>query len=214
MIVMTHHGSRLEDIYSDLSGKVSGLRFASPVTHVYNPLDYAWNPVCQYLDLAERFPGADRYPGFTSFLAARMAAYYGYHMTGIVDPAESCDDGNTAGGDGCRADCTLEICGDGKVDEAGLEGRTRRLQRLGRGQRREVGPADGAVAVVGDAPVIDGRAIGEDAHRDDEVDRVLDKISESGMDSLTPDERRLLDDVSKRLLEQFGMPFRRKDEEN
>jgi hypothetical protein len=33
----------------------------------------------------------------------------------------------------------------------------------------------------------------------DEVDRVLDKISESGMDSLTPDERRLLDDVSKRL---------------
>jgi hypothetical protein len=33
----------------------------------------------------------------------------------------------------------------------------------------------------------------------DEVDRVLDKISESGIDSLTPDERRLLDEMSKQL---------------
>jgi membrane associated rhomboid family serine protease len=33
----------------------------------------------------------------------------------------------------------------------------------------------------------------------DEVDRVLDKISESGLDSLTPEERRLLDEVSRRL---------------
>lgn len=33
----------------------------------------------------------------------------------------------------------------------------------------------------------------------DDVDRVLDKISESGLDSLTPEEHRLLDEVSKRL---------------
>jgi hypothetical protein len=33
----------------------------------------------------------------------------------------------------------------------------------------------------------------------DEVDRVLDKISEHGMDSLTPEEQRLLTDVSRRL---------------
>lgn len=33
----------------------------------------------------------------------------------------------------------------------------------------------------------------------DEVDRVLDKISEHGMDSLTPEEQRLLSDVSRRL---------------
>ena len=45
----------------------------------------------QYRDLTERFPGADRYPGFTSFLAARMAAYYAYHMTGIIDPTEDLD---------------------------------------------------------------------------------------------------------------------------
>ena len=45
----------------------------------------------QYRDLGERFPGADRYPGFTGFLAARMAAYYGYGMTGIVDPTEDLD---------------------------------------------------------------------------------------------------------------------------
>jgi hypothetical protein len=32
----------------------------------------------------------------------------------------------------------------------------------------------------------------------DEVDRVLDKISAFGIQSLTPDERRFLDEVSKR----------------
>ena len=32
----------------------------------------------------------------------------------------------------------------------------------------------------------------------DEVDRILDKISASGITSLTPEERRTLDDVSKR----------------
>lgn len=44
-----------------------------------------------YRDLNKRFPGGDRYPGFTGFLAARMAAYYVYGMTGIVDPAEDLD---------------------------------------------------------------------------------------------------------------------------
>jgi membrane associated rhomboid family serine protease len=34
------------------------------------------------------------------------------------------------------------------------------------------------------------------AERYDELDRVLDKISERGLDSLTPEERRLLDDMS------------------
>ena len=29
---------------------VSGLRFAPPVTHVYNPLEYAWNAWQEYLD--------------------------------------------------------------------------------------------------------------------------------------------------------------------
>ncbi len=40
----------------------------------------------QYKDLGDRFPGGDRYPGFTGFLAARMAAYYSYRMAGINDP--------------------------------------------------------------------------------------------------------------------------------
>jgi len=47
--------------------------------------------VDQYADLGERFPGGDRYPGFTGFLAARMAAYYAYNMTGIKDPTEDLD---------------------------------------------------------------------------------------------------------------------------
>lgn len=45
----------------------------------------------QYDDLERRFPGAGRYPGFTSFLAARVAAYYAYNMTGVVDPCEDLD---------------------------------------------------------------------------------------------------------------------------
>ncbi len=44
-----------------------------------------------YQDLGQRFPGGDRYPGFTGFLAARMAAYYGYRMAGITDPTENLD---------------------------------------------------------------------------------------------------------------------------
>ncbi|MEM9488906.1 MAG: DUF4215 domain-containing protein [Myxococcota bacterium] len=36
---------------------------------------------------------------------------------GVLDQGEVCDDGNTAAGDGCRADCLgLEVCGDGLVD--------------------------------------------------------------------------------------------------
>jgi len=45
----------------------------------------------QYADMAEKFPGGERYPGFTGFLAARMAAYYGYKMAGIKDPTKDFD---------------------------------------------------------------------------------------------------------------------------
>jgi single-strand selective monofunctional uracil DNA glycosylase len=40
----------LKKIYRNLSGAVDGLVFNRPVTHVYNPLNYAWNPVEQYLE--------------------------------------------------------------------------------------------------------------------------------------------------------------------
>ncbi len=45
----------------------------------------------QYDNLGKEFPGADRYPGFTGFLAARVAAYYAYHMAGVNDPTEDLD---------------------------------------------------------------------------------------------------------------------------
>jgi acetyl-CoA C-acetyltransferase len=45
----------------------------------------------QYADLAERFPGGERYPGFSGFLAARMAAYYAYNMVGLEDPTKDLD---------------------------------------------------------------------------------------------------------------------------
>ena len=34
---------------------------------------------------------------------------------GVLDPGEECDDGNTAGGDRCRPDCT-DTCGDAILD--------------------------------------------------------------------------------------------------
>jgi single-strand selective monofunctional uracil DNA glycosylase len=40
---------------ADLADAVDRLRFAPPVTHVYNPLRYAWEPYRRYL---ERFGGA------------------------------------------------------------------------------------------------------------------------------------------------------------
>ena len=44
-----------------------------------------------YSDLDERFPGYNRYPGFTSFLGTRMSAWYGYRMAGITDPLTDLD---------------------------------------------------------------------------------------------------------------------------
>jgi len=45
----------------------------------------------QYKDFGEKFPGGDRYPGFTGFLAARMAAWYAYRMAGVKDPSDDLD---------------------------------------------------------------------------------------------------------------------------
>ena len=45
----------------------------------------------QYDDLDQRFPGGHRYPGFHSFFASRMAAYYCYPMAGVNDPCEDLD---------------------------------------------------------------------------------------------------------------------------
>jgi single-strand selective monofunctional uracil DNA glycosylase len=39
----------LVDIARDLARDVAGLTFAAPVTHVYRPLDYAFEPAAAYL---------------------------------------------------------------------------------------------------------------------------------------------------------------------
>jgi single-strand selective monofunctional uracil DNA glycosylase len=40
----------LVEIARELAAAVERLEFSEPVTHVYNPLDYAWNAHAQYLD--------------------------------------------------------------------------------------------------------------------------------------------------------------------
>jgi cysteine-rich repeat protein len=40
---------------------------------------------------------------------------------GFKTPPEQCEDGNLANGDGCTSSCTLEFCGDGVVNNDGVE---------------------------------------------------------------------------------------------
>ena len=46
---MADAGSQLIDLTRDLSRRVGALRFEPPTTHVYNPLDYAWESHQLYL---------------------------------------------------------------------------------------------------------------------------------------------------------------------
>lgn len=46
---MSSTASRLIDAARALSRQVDALPFAAPVSHVYNPLDYAWEVHCNYL---------------------------------------------------------------------------------------------------------------------------------------------------------------------
>ena len=47
---MTSIASRLVDAAKTLSREVDAMRFAAPVSHVYNPLDYAWTVHRSYLE--------------------------------------------------------------------------------------------------------------------------------------------------------------------
>ena len=37
-------------------------------------------------------------------------------INSVIETGETCDDGNTIGGDGCSATCSLEVCGNGILD--------------------------------------------------------------------------------------------------
>ena len=43
------HASQALAVLADLRDRTGRLRFGDPVTHVYNPLDYAWPAVEQYV---------------------------------------------------------------------------------------------------------------------------------------------------------------------
>jgi hypothetical protein len=49
-------GSHLADIARELAEEVDRLTFVPPVTHVYNPLDYAWEAHAQYLERYGKAP--------------------------------------------------------------------------------------------------------------------------------------------------------------
>ena len=70
--------------------------------------------------------------------------------------------------------------------------RRSRAARRGPHSRRKRGPAD----VI---PMRPGQPTPDDLLRQAEMDVLLDKISEHGLDSLTADERRRLDEHSRRL---------------
>lgn len=66
----------LKRIYRALARAVDGLTFAPPVTHVYNPLDYAREPAERYLELAA--PG-----GCTVLLLGMNPGPWGMTQTGV-----------------------------------------------------------------------------------------------------------------------------------
>jgi membrane associated rhomboid family serine protease len=85
--------------------------------------------------------------------------------------------------------------------EGSLGARLEGLRRAARVERLAIVPRDEAEEEAGGGSRAT-RASRREAMREeellDEVDRILDKISETGMASLTDDERRVLDEVSRR----------------
>ncbi|MFW6202643.1 MAG: rhomboid family intramembrane serine protease [Gemmatimonadota bacterium] len=80
-----------------------------------------------------------------------------------------------------------------------MEGLKKRIRRLNRPRLRIIpgdGDGDGDETSSTSGPRMRSRR--DEERLLDEVDRVLDKISTSGLSSLTAEERRLLDDVSRR----------------
>ena len=66
--------------------------------------------------VAGRLRNGDTADGFSVF---RLAGVNGGSLpcgNGLPDLGEACDDANPVRGDGCRSDCTLEICGDARLD--------------------------------------------------------------------------------------------------
>lgn len=49
MVESSRIAARLIRAADALRGRVDGLRFSAPVDWIYNPLDYAWAPHCEYL---------------------------------------------------------------------------------------------------------------------------------------------------------------------
>ena len=68
--------SLLIPIAERLRAEISTIRFGGAVRHVYNPLDYAWAPHCEYL---RRF-AKDR---VDSLLVGMNAGYFGMAQTGV-----------------------------------------------------------------------------------------------------------------------------------
>ncbi|MEM9292028.1 MAG: uracil-DNA glycosylase family protein [Acidobacteriota bacterium] len=72
----TEVASRLEEICRDLSRRLEPLTFAEPVTHVYNPLIYAWEPWSLYL---RRFAGSPEH----GVLLGMNPGPWGMSQTGV-----------------------------------------------------------------------------------------------------------------------------------
>ena len=69
-------GTALVHVAARLRDGMAGLRFDAPVEHVYNPLEYAWAPHCEYL---ERYGRGRR----DVLLVGMNAGYFGMAQTGV-----------------------------------------------------------------------------------------------------------------------------------
>lgn len=95
----------------------SGLPFISMSMQLRNPDNLEWNElktcVESMIDFLKNKEGVSIVCSFGR--EDMLAPYCG---NARLDAGEQCDDGNFANGDGCRYDCTFEICGNGVTDPA------------------------------------------------------------------------------------------------
>ncbi|TAH34412.1 MAG: single-stranded DNA-binding protein [Planctomycetota bacterium] len=66
----------LADVAARLRRETGRLRFAAPVTHIYSPLEYAWEPYRQYLERYAR-------PGIDALLVGMNPGPHGMAQTGV-----------------------------------------------------------------------------------------------------------------------------------
>lgn len=99
---------------------LAGTIVAAPQASAANPvLTFLQTTILDLLNSIESTVSgnSDKLDDIDTRLANLEAVLIGVCGDGTIDSGEECDDGNTTDDDGCDALCSLEICGNGVIQE-------------------------------------------------------------------------------------------------